>query len=408
MKTIKKFLLYDGMEKENFDTIKPDIYDRSRRRLSLYSQVLTFAFFMLFFCSFFINAIATYRILYLIMFLTSCGAAFVFHTIAKTNKVIGSAVKYILEIAILSFGIVIGIVTSSNMPAVAFVALTSMLPLLIYDNVVRSLLLRALMICVYFGIASKSKSIDALETDLVNLISFTILSTLCVVVSNHTQGKGIYLEKYMQKEIEKQTATIQHSMDRIEALSMQTISAIVKSIDAKDCYTNGHSLRVAKYAKMIAAKLGKSDDEQQKIYYIALMHDVGKIGIPDAIINKPSKLTKEEFEIIMQHTVIGHNILCEIDELPESAVGAYLHHERFDGRGYPLGLSGTQIPEIARIIAVADSYDAMTSNRSYRKILPQEIVVEEIRKGCGSQFDPVFANVMLEIIQEDKNFLLHE
>lgn len=408
MKTIMKWLIYDGMEKEDYATIKPEIYDQSRRRLSLYSQVLAFAFFLLFFCTFFISAIAAYRILYLIMSLGSCAAAYVFHTIAKSNKVIGRVMKYILEIVILSFGIIIGIVTSSNMPAVAFVVLIGMLPLLIYDNMIRSLLLRVLMICVYFGIASKSKSVEALETDLINLLSFTILSTLCVIASNHTQVKGIYLDKYMQKEIANQTATIQQNLDRIEALSVQTISAFVKSIDAKDRYTNGHSLRVAKYAKMIAAKLGKSDDEQHQIYYSALMHDVGKIGIPDAIINKPTKLTDEEFEVIKQHTVIGHHILGEIDELPDSAMGAYLHHERYDGRGYPLGLSGTQIPEIARIIAVADSYDAMTSNRSYRKLLPQKVAAEEIRKGRGTQFDPAFADVMLEIIQEDKNFLLHE
>lgn len=152
---------------------------------------------MLYLCTFFISAISAYHILYLIMFLGSCGAVYVFHTIAKSNQVIGRVMKYTLEIVILSFGIIIGIVTSSDMPAVAFVALISVIPLLIYDNVIRSLLLRGLMICVYFGIASKTKSVDALQTDLVNLLSFTILSTLCVIVSNHTQVKGIYLDKYL-------------------------------------------------------------------------------------------------------------------------------------------------------------------------------------------------------------------
>ena len=116
----------------------------------------------------------------------------------------------------------------------------------------------------------------------------------------------------------------------------------------------------------------------------------------------------EEYEIIKQHTVIGHNILSEIDELPDSAIGAYLHHEHYDGRGYPLGISGTEIPEVARIIAVADAYDAMTSNRSYRKSLSQAVVEAEIRKGRGTQFDPVFADAMLEIMHEDSQYLLHE
>ena len=139
-----------------------------------------------------------------------------------------------------------------------------------------------------------------------------------------------------------------------------------------------------------------------------MLHDIGKIGIPREIINKPSRLTDEEYEIIKTHPAIGGNILKEISEIPDIAIGARWHHERYDGKGYPDGLSGTEIPEIARIIGVADSYDAMTSKRSYRGVLPQEVVAGELQKGKGSQFDPQIAEIMLELIREDEDYSMHE
>ena len=141
---------------------------------------------------------------------------------------------------------------------------------------------------------------------------------------------------------------------------------------------------------------------------IGLLHDVGKIGIPDTIINKPSKLSSEEYDIIKTHPVLGEKILRNITEIPNLLTGAKYHHERYDGGGYPEGLSGESIPLEARIIAVADAYDAMSSRRSYRDILPQEQVREEIVKGRGTQFDPVFADIMLALIDEDAGYLMRE
>ena len=181
---------------------------------------------------------------------------------------------------------------------------------------------------------------------------------------------------------------------------------MVKAIDAKDKYTSGHSLRVAEYSRTIAARAGYSGEQVQRIYYMGLLHDIGKIGIPLEIINKTSRLTDEEYSTIKSHTVIGANILQTIVEFPELAVGARSHHERYDGRGYPDGLAGERIPEMARIIAVADAYDAMTSKRSYRNTLPQEKVRSEIEKGRGLQFDARFAEIMLRMIDEDVNFVM--
>ncbi len=192
------------------------------------------------------------------------------------------------------------------------------------------------------------------------------------------------------------------------ALFEQTAEALASAIDAKDPYTNGHSRRVAEYALKIAQMVGKSEEECEKVYFSGLLHDVGKIGVPTSIINKKGRLTDEEFEQIKQHPVLGGQILSTIKQTPWLSTGARYHHERYDGKGYPEGLKGDKTPEIARIIAVADAYDAMTSNRSYRNAIPQHIVREEIVKGVGTQFDPEFAKAMLHMIDVDTDYRMQE
>ena len=200
----------------------------------------------------------------------------------------------------------------------------------------------------------------------------------------------------------------QNNGKKIEEINMQVVTALAEAIDAKDTYTKGHSARVAKYSKMIASRAGYSSAKQDEIYMMGLLHDVGKIGVPDEVINKPAKLTIDEYGIIKTHPVIGSKILENIKERPRLSVGARWHHERYGGGGYPDGISGEEIPEEARIIAVADAYDAMTSRRSYRDVMPQQRVREEIENGIGSQFDPRFAKEMLAMIDEDKEYTLRE
>ena len=195
---------------------------------------------------------------------------------------------------------------------------------------------------------------------------------------------------------------------RVEQLNLQVVTALASAIDAKDTYTNGHSTRVAEYSKMIAGRGGFSKSEQDEIYMMGLLHDVGKIGVPDSVINKPSRLTDEEYELIKKHPVIGDEILSSIKERPKLRVGARWHHERYGGGGYPDGLVGEQIPIEARIIAVADAYDAMTSRRRYRDVMSQDKVRSEIEKGKGSQFDPRFADIMIEMIDEDTDYTMRE
>ncbi|MBR1700679.1 MAG: response regulator [Lachnospiraceae bacterium] len=191
-------------------------------------------------------------------------------------------------------------------------------------------------------------------------------------------------------------------------LTLHVVQTLAEAIDAKDTYTNGHSGRVAAYSREIAKRLGYEESKQDEIYMMGLLHDVGKIGVPDWIINKTDRLTDEEFAEIKKHPSVGNRILKKIKEMPKLAYGARWHHERIDGRGYPDGLKGNEIPEEARIIAVADAYDAMTSNRSYRNVMPQAAVRSEIEKGKGSQFDERIADIMIGMIDEDTEYIMRE
>ena len=211
----------------------------------------------------------------------------------------------------------------------------------------------------------------------------------------------IRLQKNLSIEVERKT-------EENRNLFIHVVQSIADAIDAKDAYTNGHSSRVAEYSKEIAKRAGFSNEMQSNIYIAALLHDAGKIGIRDSVINKPGKLTDEEFEEIKSHPTKGEKILENISEMPMLAVGAKCHHERYDGTGYPQGLKGEKIPQVARIIAVADAYDAMSSYRSYRDVLPQSEIVSEINEGIGTQFDPRFAEIMLNMIEEDIDYKMKE
>lgn len=188
----------------------------------------------------------------------------------------------------------------------------------------------------------------------------------------------------------------------------QAIETLAYTIDAKDQYTRGHSFRVAKYSRMIAHLLGKSEAECREIYLAGLLHDIGKIAISDSIINKTSKLTDDEFEQMKKHPINGAKILEKMKTLPFLQNGALYHHERYDGKGYPFGLQGELIPELARIIAVADAYDTMTSNRHYRSAMEQAYAKQEIWKGIGTQFDPKFAKSMISLIDADTAYDMRE
>ncbi len=200
----------------------------------------------------------------------------------------------------------------------------------------------------------------------------------------------------------KKTKALLRKQEETKKLIDEMTKVFSGCIDMKDAYTNGHSARVAKYTAMMAEKMGKSKDEVAEIYNIALLHDIGKIGIPDSILNKPGKLDNDEYSVMKSHAQRGYDILKEVNIDPDLALGAGYHHEKYDGSGYPSGLRGDQIPEIARIIAVADAFDAMYSTRPYRKKMPIETVAAEIKRCSGTQFAPEVVDVFLKLVEEGK------
>lgn len=199
--------------------------------------------------------------------------------------------------------------------------------------------------------------------------------------------------KDLQRRLDEKTR-------EMERITIQAIMTVANTVDAKDDYTKGHSMRVAAYSELMAQRLGWSEEEIQNIYYVAMLHDVGKIGVPDAVLNKPFKLTDLEFNLIKGHTIMGAEILNDFKMFPNVGIGAKYHHERYDGKGYPEGLKAESIPLVARIIGLVDSYDAMTSNRVYRRRLTDDIVMDELRKGKGTQWDPELVDIFLELIKE--------
>lgn len=184
---------------------------------------------------------------------------------------------------------------------------------------------------------------------------------------------------------------------RIGRLSLELTSAMAGAVDAKDRYTSGHSRRVAEYAVLLGRELGWSEDRLNRLRFAALMHDVGKIGVPDSVLNKPSRLNSIEYDMVKAHTILGARIIPSDPDLPEAWTAARSHHERYDGSGYPDGLSGDDIPLIARIIGIADSFDAMNSNRVYRAAIPRSVIRAELEKGLGSQFDPTIGRAFLAL-----------
>jgi HD-GYP domain-containing protein (c-di-GMP phosphodiesterase class II) len=189
--------------------------------------------------------------------------------------------------------------------------------------------------------------------------------------------------------------------ENLKATFSQTIKGLASAIDKMDRYTAGHSMRVAGYAQLLAIKLGLPADQVEIVRQAALMHDIGKIGCVMNL-NKPGILTDREYEVFKRHPGFGREILEPIEFLSPLIPGVHFHHERWDGEGYPLGLVGQDIPLIARIISVADAYDAMTSDRAYRRALPHAVTTHEIHNCAGKQFDPDVAGEFVDAIEQER------
>ncbi len=180
-----------------------------------------------------------------------------------------------------------------------------------------------------------------------------------------------------------------------------TVGALCQAVETKDFYTRGHSDRVSRGSVMIAREIGMRGDRVEAIRYAGMLHDVGKLGVPTKVLQKTGKLTEEEYAAIQLHPMRGLDIVREIGFLDEALAGIMHHHERIDGRGYPMGLAGDEIPEFARVLAVADAFDSMTSTRSYRGARPVGEAIEELRKWSGTQFDPAFVDAFVAALKRE-------
>lgn len=210
------------------------------------------------------------------------------------------------------------------------------------------------------------------------------------------------LQKHLEREVRRQTARAEERQHRMEQMSLQAVQTLARTIDAKDAYTNGHSYRVAEYSVLLAQELRWPEEEVENLRHAALLHDIGKISIPDSVLNKPTKLTDEEYNVIKSHAAKGGEILKCITAIPGADLVARHHHERYDGTGYPDGLKGDQIPKSARIVAIADAYDAMNSRRIYRKNLSGEVIRGELVKGTGTQFEPEAVEAFIRMLDEGR------
>ena len=226
---------------------------------------------------------------------------------------------------------------------------------------------------------------DYIDNDAYVYIAAAIIWAICLI--------GFIVIAIMSMQYEKR-------LEASDRLIRESLDVFSNFVDAKDPYTKGHSSRVALYSRNIAEKLGFSDERCKQVYYTALLHDIGKCYVPDEILKKPSRLTDEEFDIIKTHTTHGAEMVQNFSSIPDIRDGALYHHERYDGKGYPTGCKGEDIPLIGRIICVADSFDAMNSSRVYREKLPREVIVKELEQNSGTQFDPKLVEVFLDILRD--------
>jgi putative nucleotidyltransferase with HDIG domain len=227
-----------------------------------------------------------------------------------------------------------------------------------------------------------------------------VLSVIRALDKRNLERELANRQKYLEEMVNQQTRQLQVAMRRIERTYDDTLEALAASLDLRDNETAGHSRRVMRDCLEIARRMECTSEQVKNITRGAYLHDIGKIGVPDAILRKPAKLTEEERQIMESHVRIGYELVCHVAFLASTAEIILTHHERFDGTGYLQGLMGTEIPLGSRIFAVADTLDAMTSDRPYRRALPYSAAREEIIRESGHQFDPAVVQVFVSIPEE--------
>jgi len=272
--------------------------------------------------------------------------------------------------------------------------------LVVRSSIVSDTLSNQYYVVVGFSFEEIQIHIDMLVRNIVLVIIGGLL-LLYVLLLRIISNASLNLIK-QKNDLDIKNKDLIHAYEQLNWAFHSTVKVISNAVDARDPYTAGHSNRVMDYSELIGRKMNMAEDELEQLRLSALMHDIGKIGISDSILHKPSKLTDEEYGIIKSHPEIGTNILKNVDAFHILLPSILHHHERYDGKGYPRNLSGELIPLNGRIIAVADAFDAMTTNRPYRTSLTLETALNEIEKNKGQQFDPYIATIFIELMNEKK------
>lgn len=261
-----------------------------------------------------------------------------------------------------------------------------------------------ILLCVLFYVPPLRQNMSAYYSEITMTrfpIVFFAVSSVTIVAMVDFHRTSLKEKEYTDRlndEVRQQTAIAVERAQRLELMNDEVVNMLAVAIDARDRYTNGHSLRVAAYTAALAGKIGMDKNLIRNLRREATLHDIGKIGIPDSILNKPGRLTEKEFSIIKSHTTIGAEILARSRGMDSAVEVARFHHERYDGTGYPCALAGEAIPLHARIVAIADAYDAMSSDRIYRKGLDPDVIRAELENGKGTQFDPVLLTAFMELL----------
>ena len=304
-----------------------------------------------------------------------------------------------------------------------FILLIGMLPILVFGkHLVAAIVFQIITAFAFIFlevIAPDIKPIYLIDEKILRLIKITniSLSVFVLILILLLFSVILYtIQSHLEVEVSEKAKEAKIENEKRISLQNHIIISLASLVENRDTDTGEHIQRTSAYVELLSRKAYEqgvypetiTSEFIELIKRAAPMHDIGKIGVPDDVINDKGMLTDEQYMKIRMHPVIGSRILQNITEIPNIAVGAHWHHERYNGTGYPDGLIGSEIPEIARIIGVADAYDAMTSKRSYRDVMEQAAVRREIASGCGTQFDPYYGRIMLEMIDEDKDYTMRE
>ena len=379
--SVVNLLLYGGIDRTDFESIRSRIWHRNLSSLRITASLAAGLGTVFLVINYLRHAGNQLPYLFLLI-----GGLFTWlHLLFARKKVEKREIRgvllcYGLMILLFGYSVFLSVQPSNyDIPATSAIVFLTIIPLSIDDRPLRMFAVMLAESVAYLLLSSGLKSPNAFSLDLMNVATFCFVGMILYAVICARNIREIYQSQ------------------RIEQMSFQTIQTLANAIDAKDPYTKGHSTRVSQYAVMIAGELGWDKNRIETLRYAALLHDIGKIGVPDSILNKPGRLTDVEFGIIRSHTTMGGEILRERKIVDVAEEVALCHHERYDGTGYPHGLRGNEISDEARIVGIADAFDAMNSNRIYRKACDSNYIRQQLIDGRGKQFDPEYVDILIRL-----------